>query len=297
MKIEVQDTKNSEILRSVLLNNYAACGFAALGVACFELHESDRDHLRQWLTRGCHGNMGYMERWGESRHDLRRVFPEVRSVIVVLMPFARVKPHVPFVAAFAHAFRDYHVEVRAGLLRLHEALRRYDPTIRARAVVDSAPVFERAWAVRASLGWIGRSSMLIHPELGSSAIIGILLVDRDITPDERIVPDGCAEGCRLCIEACPGRAILEDRTIDARRCLSYLTVESDPGEASTGGHILGCDTCVDVCPWNRSVERIEPRFTHVDWCALTPEQFDVQFGGSSFERVGLERIKRLLKPE
>lgn len=277
-------------LNKIIVNS----GFGAVGTAPYEVLYDDRNRLKNWLLMNYHGSMSYMERSVDIRHDLRHLFADVRSVIVTLTPIKRVARHTPTIAAFAHNFPDYHVEIKNRLHSLLSELQKADQTIRGRAVVDSAPAFERAWAVRAGLGWIGRNSMLIHPELGSYTLIGLLLINREIDGEMPVVVENrCPDGCELCRRSCPNSAISDDRTIDARRCVSYMTCERAEINYPLHSHLLGCDRCTDVCPFNRAVPIMEPTVT-VDWDGLSEEEFVERFCHSSFERVGFEKIRRIL---
>lgn len=288
-----QGTKNMSDFQQIFLNS----GFAAVGVTSPQLPNSVTNRLRQWILDGHHGNMRYMERSIDSRADLTRIFADVKSVIVTLTPIKRIATHSPTIAAFAHNFTDYHLEIKNRLHLLLSDLQKVEPMIRGRAVVDSAPAFERALAVNAGLGWIGRNSMLIHPRFGSFTLIGLLLINKELPFNTNIVENLCIDGCTLCQDACPNGAIGNDCTIDARCCISYLTCEkSEPVAYPTHNHILGCDRCTEVCPHNNAVEIIEPSI-EADWLSLSDEQFATSFRNTSFERVGLQKIKNLLKTE
>lgn len=248
----------SDIYQIIVNNSY----FGAIGTADFELLDDESLRLGDWLAEGMHGTMRYMERSKDIRHDLRALFPDVQSVIVTLTPYAKVEPHVPVIAAFAHNFEDYHREIKNRLHTLLHDIQAADPSIRGRVVVDSAPTFERAWAVRAGLGWIGRNSMLINPELGSYTLIGLLLINKKIGVKSERQPNRCPRECTLCRKTCPNGAIKSNHTIDARRCISYLTIENkETSDYPTHGHIFGCDRCIEVCPFNKHIETIAPVVT------------------------------------
>lgn len=268
--------------------------FDAIGVAPAELLVDEQTRLSKWLDQGMHGSMNYMERSVEIRHDPKALMPQVQSVIVTLSAYHRVTPHYPTIAAFAHCFKEYHPLIKNKLHALLGNIRQCDPTIRGRVVVDSAPTFERAWAVRAGLGWIGRSSMLINPTLGSYTIIGLLLIDKKVDWTTQIIKNGCPKSCNLCRNACPNGAINDNMTIDARRCISYLTIETDNPHYPTHDNIFGCDRCIDICPYNRQNSAIEPTI-NFDWQGATEEQFQTQFNGSSIQRSTLSRIKAIME--
>lgn len=307
-------------LQEIVEREYRACGFSAAGVAAFALLEEEKERFVQWLGQGYGADMGYLERSAGYRHDLRRLFPAVRSVVVTLTsyrwpPEVRQPDGAPRIARFAWG-DDYHDVLKRNLRRLLETIRGYEGFggAKGRPVTDSAPAFERAWAVRAGLGWIGRSSMLIHPRLGSFTLIGMLLLDMPLSdgclPAQR-VPDGCGN-CRRCMEACPTKAIVAPRVVNAGRCLSYQTIER-PGAVESAvrpfldGRIFGCDRCMEVCPYNNRpdmplapenagleavAERLE--LTADGWREMTGEEFEARFARSPLLRAGLEKIKSSL---
>ncbi len=214
-------------------------GALAIGVAPYRLLEEHRLYLDDWLKDGNEAELGYMRE--HRREDPLIVFPECRSLIVVL---------------FGPQKWSYHNYIRRRLKRLRNILQSYHPEAESRGVVDSAPVLERAWGVEASLGWVGKNSMLINPRWGSDFNIGVLLTNIE---NERLleieplrlavqnsraeVQDGCSGCAAPCVEVCPGGAILQSRTIDTRLCHSHLSQRS-------GAEVLGCTICQRVCPYN-----------------------------------------------
>ncbi|MGL1901507.1 MAG: tRNA epoxyqueuosine(34) reductase QueG [Fibrobacterales bacterium] len=215
--------------------------------------------LQTWLSQGKNGEMQFMENHIELRTDPKQFFPEAQSAIIFLHRYPDsiikgtqdVEAHI---SAYARG-TDYHTIMKSLIFKLGDQLKEIDATISMKAFVDSAPVNERELAVRAGLGWLGKHSNLIHPKSGSQFFIGGFFINKEVTKDVRTYPDGCA-ACRKCIDACPTQAIEDNRSIDARRCISYLTIEKkgdiDPELASKmGTNIFGCDICLEVCPWNK----------------------------------------------
>lgn len=202
-------------------------GFDAFGVVPYDILREERLRLDLWLAEGCHGGREYMER--HRREDPSIVLPDCKSLIVIL---------------FAPQVWDYHTPIRKRLRGLLRALQAVDPTLEGRGVVDTAPVMERAWGVRAGLGWIGRNSLLINEELGSDFNIGILLINREIegVGECARVEDHCIECDSLCLGACPVGAIRDGRMVDCRVCLSSISQQM--------GERGGCRICQGVCPWN-----------------------------------------------
>lgn len=284
------------------MSSYHDCGFDAVGVAPYKLLWEPLERLRRWTEAGKHGQMEYMVRSLDKRHDLSFLMPGVRSVVVTLSlyrPSAAQSAQVPQVAAFAWG-DDYHYVIKDRLNRLLHRIQEHYPQVNGRAVVDSAPTFERHWAQIAGLGYIGRSSMLINETLGSYTIIGLLLLDTSIEAYDVPFDKNLCGTCRACIENCPTSAIGEDRTIDARRCLSYQTIElRGPATTSLQGHLFGCDECLQVCPHNRAApcRDIAPMIdlTFEQWSEMTSQEFKLRFKNSSFSRAGYEKIQDNLK--
>ena len=275
-------------------------GFAAVGFAPAGPSQSF-GRFRDWLGRGFAGGMDYMANHEALRADPRQLLPEARSVIVAAARY----PSDPEISAFSNYARgrDYHAVIRDKLEALARGLaERLDRPLHYRACVDSAPVLEREWAVRAGLGWIGRQGQLIHPTAGACLLLGELLVNVALPPAAPL-PNRCGD-CRRCVDVCPTRAIGEDRRVDARRCISYLTIEHDgeiPAELrpATRGALFGCDRCTAVCPWNQSGSgsvmpelRPQPMPDAPGFLALDEPAFRRQFSGSAALRSGLARLQR-----
>ncbi|HEY7654259.1 MAG TPA: tRNA epoxyqueuosine(34) reductase QueG [Methylomirabilota bacterium] len=211
--------------------------------------------FRGWVEAGHAGTMGYLERRLEERLDPRRVLPGGRSVVCVALNYHQGEGADPSwrpVARYAWG-RDYHEVIGPRLERLAAHLAEAGGA-RSRGYVDTGPVLERDLAARAGLGWIGKNTMLLHPRLGSWFFIGVLLTTADLAHDAP-VHDRCGS-CRACLDACPTGAFAAPYVLDARRCISYLTIEHrgeiDPAlHHGMTGWQFGCDVCQEVCPWNR----------------------------------------------
>lgn len=280
-------------------------GFARVGFARAERLEPDAQRLDAWLAAGHHGGMDYMQRTAGVRVDPThpQLLAQARSVIVLAAPYAGREPPprlVPGrVARYARG-RDYHNV-------LHRRLRRLTATLRelghhARAAVDSMPVMERAWAQRAGIGFIGKNCCLIVPGLGSHVFLCAVITSAELDPSEPM-RERCGQ-CRLCLDQCPTAAFVEPRVLDARRCISYLTIEHrgaiEPElRPLMGDWLFGCDVCQDVCPFNRGAARAEPagdafaeqpRFTTHDAQALL-QMSEPEFGNFA-EGSPLRRPKR-----
>lgn len=238
-------------------------GFADAGIARVEL-EADLAHLRGWLDKGYQGSMAYMERAPEMRAAPTQLRPGTLSVISVRLPYWPAAADAmevladgerAYISRYALG-RDYHRVLRARLLKLARRIERVAGPHGHRVFADSAPILEKALARNAGLGWIGKHTLLIRRDQGSWFFLGELFTDLPLPADAREpAADGCGR-CSACMRACPTSAIVAPYTLDARRCISYLTIEhreSIPVELRPliGNRIFGCDDCQLVCPWNR----------------------------------------------
>ena len=223
----------------------------------------------EWLEKGYAGEMGYLARNPYVRGDLRRLWPETRAALVVAMRYRPEEeaPRAPGrgrIARYAHG-GDYHKFMKKRLIRVLRDLKELDPGLEGRSCVDASPVLERDLAVLAGLGWKGKNSLLLSRRLGSYFFLGALLLNRPLETGAPFEGDHCGT-CVKCIERCPTSAIVAPGVVDARRCVSYLTIELRgpiPRELRSlmGAHVFGCDVCQEVCPWNEDAPRArEPRF-------------------------------------
>ncbi|MBM3998844.1 MAG: tRNA epoxyqueuosine(34) reductase QueG [Planctomycetes bacterium] len=217
-----------------------------------------------WLRAGYAGDMRYLDDRRDAYRHPRSVLDGVRSIVVVTMDYRTDDPaSTPIgagrVSRYAWGSADYHDVMRDRLKRLASAIKGVRPRARVRAVVDSAPIFERELARNAGLGWIGKNTLLIRPRRGSWCFLGTLLLDLELAPDRPFTADHCGT-CRACLDACPTRAFVAPHRLDATRCISYLTIEQRgdiprPLRAQLGDWVFGCDVCQEVCPWNRRSPR------------------------------------------
>lgn len=291
-----------------------AAGFDVVGVAALGSLEGtpEGERVRAWLAEGRHGEMAYLAREPERRLDPARVLPGARSIVCVALNYggrgeealANSGPSRGRIARYARG-RDYHKVFAAKLRLLEEALREAFPGVEARSYVDTGPVLEKLWAERAGLGWRGKHTNLVSRGWGSWLLLGEVLLDLDLAPDDAEA-DHCGT-CTRCIDACPTRAITAPYRLDARLCISYLTIEhrgAIPVELRPlmGDHVFGCDDCLQVCPWNRfareahevdfapRAEAIAPLLTEL--VAITDEEFLRRYAGTAIMRTKREGLAR-----
>lgn len=229
-------------------------GFAACRVTTADPISSDK--LTAWIDEGRHGGMRYMARDPKRRCDPRTLLPEARSVICCALAYGneglgfsdRTIERLPdrtSVARFARG-ADYHIVVREKLGKLVESIREKVPEAKAKICVDTSPILEKMIAARAGVGWIGKHTLLVNPDFGSWFVLGEIITDVELDPDEPV--KNLCDACTECIDRCPTDA-LRDASLDARKCISYLTIEC---KDNADGDSYGCDVCQEVCPYNRT---------------------------------------------
>lgn len=300
---------SKEQLSAFIKQEAASLGFAACGIAPSERLDEDTRRLDDWLQKGFHAGMDYMQKHAELRANPERLVENAKSVIVFLYNYYPSKmmdaDSSYLVSAYAYG-QDYHEVIRKKLNILIAKLKEQIPEISIRGFVDSAPVLERAWATRAGLGWIGKNSMLISKRNGSYFFISELITDVELEYDKPMGGNYCGD-CSRCMDACPTSAITDLRTVDANKCLSYLTIENkgEIPETFKGKYdkwVFGCDICQQVCPWNRySTPHNEPAFEPLpglmelkkeDWEQMDNEQYKILFKKSAVKRAKFAGLKR-----
>jgi len=290
-------------------------GFQQVGIASVDLPEHEA-HLQRWLAAGHQGEMDYMAAHGSKRSRPAELVPGTLRVISLRMDYLPgdtrmserlAEPEKAYVSRYALG-RDYHKLIRKRLQHLAERIQEVIGPFGYRAFVDSAPVLEKALAEQAGLGWIGKNTLLLNRKAGSWFFLGELFVDLPLPVDEPHAGEHCGR-CTACLDICPTAAFVGPRQLDARRCISYLTIElkgSIPEELRPliGNRVFGCDDCQIVCPWNRfarpSAEGdFQPRHgldnaTLAELFLWTEEQFLSRTEGSPLRRAGYERWLRNL---
>lgn len=274
------------------------------------MHEDAR-RLEQWLGKGLHGTMHYMENHFDLRIDPTRLVPGAKSVITVLLnyyPAQQQSADAPKISKYAYG-KDYHEVIKQKLNLFLNLIKEHIGDIHGRGFVDSAPVLERSWAVRSGLGWIGKNGNLMNRQGGSFFFIATLITDLELEYDDPFARDYCGT-CRRCVDACPTEALLPDKVVDGSKCISYFTIELKemmmPGnmQGKFNDWMFGCDICQDVCPWNRFAQTTDDPaltpipevlgFTWLDWEQLTEEAFRTIFRDSPLKRAKYPGIRRNL---
>lgn len=286
-------------------------GFARIGFARASSLDQSAHNLSKWLDLGYHGEMSYMENHFDLRTDPRNLVPNAKTVIVLSFNYAtketQTDENAPKIAKYAFG-KDYHKVLKKKLKKLFSFVQEVCNGCQGRYFTDSAPILERDWAELAGLGWKGKNTLLIHPQAGSYFFLAEIIVDAEL-PYDSPMKDYCGS-CRKCIDACPTGAINEKGyLLDARRCISYLTIElrnniPEEFKDSMENWVFGCDICQDVCPWNRfSTPHVEPDFfpkqelltlNANDWFDLKEEKFNDLFESSAVKRTGYNGLTRNL---
>jgi len=284
-------------------------GFMSVGFAKADFLEEDAIRLESFLKNNYHGKMSYLENHFDLRVDPRKLVPNAKSVITLLLnyyPNESQDINSPKIAKYAWGM-DYHDVIKEKLKALFAYINQHIGQIDGRGFVDSAPVLERTWANKSGLGWIGKNGNLINKQVGSFFFIATLICDLELEPDPTFKTDHCGT-CTRCIDACPTDAIIDNKKIDASKCISYLTIElkdqliPDAFEGKMDNWLFGCDICQDVCPWNRfSKPHTEQAFTahkeilnlsSQEWEALEESTFNTLFKHSPLKRSKWKGLQR-----
>ncbi|PAU95539.1 tRNA epoxyqueuosine(34) reductase QueG [Aliifodinibius salipaludis] len=297
--------RTQKVREYALRLGFNACGFAKAG----RLEKEER-RLREWLNQDRNGTMGWMENHFEKRVDPTKLVPGSKSVVSVIGSYFHPdherqmeQDGTPKIAKYAQG-RDYHKVYKKKLKKLFAQTKELLGGLEGRVFVDSAPVLDKAWAVKSGLGWMGKNSNILNKNIGSFFFIGEMIVDAEFNYDTPVT-DHCGS-CTRCIDACPTNAIYEPYRVDATKCISYLTIElkdeiPEEYRDDLEGWMFGCDICQNVCPWNRDapygeMEDLFPRKKILDhdinyWEELDIPQYDALFEGSAIRRAKFEKYK------
>ena len=295
-------------ISSQIKNKALELGFSACGIAAARKLEEEEQWLKDFLHANYHGKMSYLANHFEKRLDPTVLVPGAKSIVVLLLNYFPEKfqkgSNIPIISKYAYG-KDYHLVIKEKLQVLYDFINNEIAPIEGRIFTDSAPVLERAWAVQAGLGWIGKNGLLLNKELGSFFFIAELIVNLELEYDQPYEKEHCGS-CSQCLSACPTQALVKPYVLDARKCISYLTIElKDEIPAEFRPKLMhrafGCDICQDVCPWNQrpkttTVEEFKPhpdllKMNKVDWENLSKEEFGELFRKSAVQRAGYEKLK------
>lgn len=287
-------------------------GFDICGIARSRVLDEYGAFFEEWINAGMHDRMGYLARNIPKRLNPYYLLPGAKSLVVTGLSYysepVQKEPDVPVLSRYTYG-TDYHDVIIYKLNRLLDWIKEIVPETTGRPVVDSASILEKAWAREAGLGWQGRHSIIINKGTGSFFFIGILILNITLDYDDPFSGDHCGD-CMLCIDACPTGAINDNRTIDARKCISNLTIENRgplPEDILPllGRRVYGCDRCQEVCPWNSKAKvnnnhEFDPdpeiaEMTREDWLEMSAERFTKLFGQSVLKRIGYEQFIKNVK--
>lgn len=268
------------------------------------------EHYDRFLSQGFHGTMSWMVRSRPPRANIRQLLPDAQSVIVLGLDYRHPRPPRPdYLAGRVSCYawgRDYHKIIGKQLRDFGKLLQAKDPECKTYGGVDSRPLIERAWAQEAGLGFLGKNCQIISPADSSFYFLAVMLINQKLEPDLPIQKDHCGR-CNLCLKACPTNAFIAPYQMDARRCISYLTIEYDgvveeEMAKQMGDWIFGCDVCQDVCPHNHKAllskhPELAPRPKHawldLEWLFRASEQEVLdELAGTPLRRTGVERLRR-----
>ncbi len=279
-------------------------GFDLVGIADIEIPEKNKKAYLNWLNNNYHADMNYMKDTVEKRTNLKNVWSDVKSVIVVAKNYYKFVKYKDYKISIYALSKDYHKVMKKKLIKIFKELSS-ELKFNFKVYVDTGPILEKAFAQKAGLGWQGKNSILINPRIGSYLFLGIVLVDIELKTDNPFVYDFCGK-CNKCISSCPTNAILDNRTIDANKCISYWTIEykGDEIKIKYKNWIFGCDICQIVCPWNNNaVETDWDEFKILnildysleELLHLSEDEYNELFKGMPIKRANYKRFKRNLE--
>lgn len=305
----------TKLTNQIVIEKAKQLGFDLVGFAKAELLEEEIIKLRQWLDKGYQASMGYMEKNLHKRKDVKEILPSAKSVISLALNYytpenysnendkEKICLQSGKVSRYAWG-KDYHLIIWQKLDELETRLKELEPELETLSYVDTGPVMDKSWAVRSGIGWMGKHTNVINPEIGSWFFIATIITNYEFEYSE-VITDHCGT-CTACIDACPTNAIVQEYLVDANKCISFHTIENK-GEiplelkGKFDNWIFGCDICQDVCPWNKKFS--EPTFikefypqtkelTFDEVMKLDDQKFKERFAESPIKRTKLKGLKR-----
>ncbi|WP_166920687.1 tRNA epoxyqueuosine(34) reductase QueG [Flavobacterium poyangense] len=299
-----------EIYSKFIKEEAKRLGFLSCGISKAGFLEQEAPRLENWLKKNHNGEMAYMENYFDKRLDPTLLVDDAKSVVSLLLNYYpnEIQNQESFkISKYAYG-QDYHTVIKEKLKEFLFSIQEHIGDVSGRAFVDSAPVLDKAWAAKSGLGWIGKNSNLLTQKVGSFYFIAELILDLDLEYDHATT-DHCGS-CTACIDACPTQAIVAPYVVDGSKCISYYTIELKENipmemKGKFDEWAFGCDTCQDVCPWNRfSKPHSEPlfnpnpellSFSKKDWIEITEETFRAVFKNSPIKRTKFDGLKRNIK--
>lgn len=298
------------ISKEIIINKARELGFDLIGFSPAEKLQKEFGSLEKWLGKNYHAEMKYMERNLEKRKDIKNVFPQAKSVISLGLNYytpEKYSENKKYGKISRYAWgKDYHLIIWEKLDLLIEDLKIIDGSFEAKTYVDTGPVMDKAWAVRAGIGWMGKHSNIINKKIGSWFFIANIITNFEFDYDLPI-EDFCGS-CTACIESCPTNAIIDEYVVDANKCISYLTIENkneipEKFKDKFNNWIFGCDICQDVCPWNNKFSQVttendfysrnnNSEILFEDIKKMDQEEFSKKFKESPVKRAKLKGLKR-----
>jgi epoxyqueuosine reductase len=297
-----------KLTNDIVTQKAKAIGFGLVGFAKAEILEAESEYLQKWLDKNFQAGMDYMSKNFEKRNDVKKILPNAKTVISLglnyYMPGSYSEEESKGKISRYAWGKDYHLIIWAMLDELEEELKKINPEFESISYVDTGPVMDKAWAVRAGIGWLGKHTNVINREIGSWFFIANIITNIEFEYSEQL-SDFCGS-CTACLDACPTNAIVQEYVVDANKCISYLTIENkneilEEFKGKFDNWLFGCDICQDVCPWNQkfAVETLlkdfQPQNKELDLdevIEMNEEEFKERFKNSPVKRAKLSGLKR-----
>ncbi|MGQ9846881.1 MAG: tRNA epoxyqueuosine(34) reductase QueG [Bacteroidales bacterium] len=296
---------NPVSLTRLIKQQALSLGFNAVGITFPQIKNLDTEALKTYLTSQYQGKMNYLNENIPQRNNIKLLYPEAKSIIMVLASY--IPPiksnNSQYKIAYYTYSNDYHFVVKSKLKELLNFIKEKEPNADGLIFCDSLPIFEKSYAVSAGLGWIGKNGLLINKKLGSFTVIGGIVINQELIPDEPCYFN-CPPNCTRCIDACPTKAFVKPYVLNASQCVSYLTVENNEATfpiANPTTYIAGCDICQMVCPFNYNVDKnnnnlFKPQnhvyWSDYEWDTLTSSEYKKHLKTTSLARIGIKRLRR-----
>lgn len=297
-----------KLTNQIVIEKAKQLGFDLVGFAKADLLEEETKNLKQWLDKGYHASMGYMEKNLHKRKNVKEILPNAKSVISLALNYYTSENYsneknIGKVSRYAWG-KDYHLIIWQKLDEFETMLKDIEPEFESLSYVDTGPVMDKVWAVHAGIGWMGKHTNIINPDYGSWFFIATLITNYEFDYSA-ITTDHCGT-CTACIDACPTKAIVQEYVVDANKCISFQTIENKdeiPVElkGKFDNWIFGCDICQDVCPWNQKFSQqtwikefhpIDKQLTYDEVIKLDDQTFKERYAESPIKRTKLKGLQR-----